>query len=82
MLKKLTLLCKTLLPLPDKHGGLADKGTRYRKRWLDLIANKEALDQLILRSHIVQCIRRYFDEAWFLEVETPVLHNNYGGAEA
>lgn len=80
--KKLTLLCKTLLPLPDKHSGLADKGTRYRKRWLDLIANEESTKKIIQRSQIVQIVRQYFERANFLEVETPVLQNVYGGAAA
>jgi lysyl-tRNA synthetase class 2 len=80
--KEVTLLCKTLLPLPDKHSGLTDKGTRYRKRWLDLITNPEAVERLKTRSFLVSKIRRYFEEADFMEVETPVLQNIYGGAEA
>jgi len=80
--KKVTILCKTLLPLPDKHSGLADKGMRYRKRWLDMIVNKPAFDKLVLRSRIVQRIRQYFYDNNFLEVETPVLQNSYGGAKA
>jgi len=80
--KTVTLLCKSLLPLPDKHSGLVDKGVRYRKRWLDLIANEESKERLIFRSHIVQIIRRYFEDAGFLEVETPILQNTYGGASA
>jgi len=80
--KQVTLLTKSLLPLPDKHSGLADKGVRYRKRWLDLISNKESFDVFVLRSKILKIIRKYFDESNFLEVETPVLQNIYGGAEA
>ena len=80
--KTVTLLCKTLLPLPDKHSGLADKGVRYRKRWLDLIANEESKRILILRSEIVKIARSYFERAGFLEVETPILQNTYGGAAA
>ncbi len=80
--KKVTLLCKTLLPLPDKHSGLTDKGVRYRKRWLDLITHPEVADQFRKRSQIIQCIRRYFEKNGFLEVETPVLQNVYGGAAA
>jgi lysyl-tRNA synthetase, class II len=80
--KKVTLLTKALLPLPDKHGGLADKGVRYRKRWLDLIANKDSFNVFILRSKILKIIRKYFEESNFIEVETPVLQNIYGGAEA
>lgn len=80
--KEVTLLCKTLLPLPDKHSGLADKGVRYRKRWLDLISNSHVKEQFVLRSQILKFIRRYLEEQGFLEVETPVLQNVYGGAAA
>jgi len=80
--KRVTLLCKTLLPLPDKHSGLADKGTRYRKRWLDLIANPDQVHIFQMRSRILQLIRQYFDRMGFMEVETPVLQNAYGGAQA
>ncbi len=80
--KKVILLCKTLLPLPDKHSGLSDKGVRYRKRWLDLITHQDVLDQFKVRSRILQWIRKYFDAHGFLEVETPVLQNVYGGAQA
>lgn len=80
--KEVTLLCKTLLPLPDKHSGFTDKGTRYRKRWLDLITNPESVEKLKTRSFLVSKIRKYFEEADFMEVETPVLQNIYGGAEA
>lgn len=80
--KKVTLLCKTLLPLPDKHSGLTDKGVRYRKRWLDLISNPECFKTFKLRSQILQIIRKYMEHHHFLEVETPILQNIYGGAEA
>ena len=80
--KKVTLLCKTLLPLPDKHSGLADKGMRYRKRWLDLIANEEVRETFKMRSEILRAVREFFYQNEFLEVETPVLQNIYGGAEA
>ncbi len=80
--KKVTLLCKTLLPLPDKYAGLADKELRYRKRWLDLICNPEVKQTFLLRSQILKEIRHYFDQAKFLEVETPILQGIYGGAEA
>jgi len=82
LVKRLTLLCKTLLPLPDKHAGLADKGVRYRKRWLDLIANDESFESLALRSKMVFILRKVMHSYGFLEVETPVLQNIYGGAEA
>ena len=75
--KEVTLLCKTLLPLPDKHKGIADKGTRYRKRWLDLISNPEVSEQLRLRSRLFALIRKYCEEYGFLEVETPTLQNIY-----
>lgn len=80
--KKVTLLCKTLLPLAEKHSGLADKEIRYRKRWLDLITNPEVRDTFRMRSQILRLIREYFEENLFIEVETPVLQSIYGGAEA
>ncbi|MFI0434278.1 MAG: lysine--tRNA ligase [Parachlamydiaceae bacterium] len=80
--KEVTLLCKTLLPLADKHGGLADKELRYRKRWLDLISHSEVAQLFRTRSHIMHQIRNYFQEHQFLEVETPILQSIYGGAEA
>lgn len=80
--KKVTLLCKSLLPLPDKHAGLADKGTLYRKRWLDLITHEEVVKRFQLRSEIIKFIRTYLDKQAFLEVETAVLQNVYGGAAA
>ena len=80
--KKITLLCKTLLPLPDKHSGLSDKGVRYRKRWLDLISNNDTISIFQKRSKIFRLIREYFEKIGFMEVETPVLQNMYGGAQA
>ncbi len=80
--KKVTLLCKTLLPLAEKHSGLHDKEIRYRKRWLDLISNDEVRDTFQKRSKILSQIRKYFEEQGFIEVETPVLQSIYGGAEA
>lgn len=80
--KKVTLLCKTLLPLADKHAGLADKELRYRKRWLDLIMNLDVQQTFRTRSNLLRLIRNTFEEANFLEVETPVLQSLYGGAEA
>lgn len=80
--KQVTLLCKTLLPLPDKHAGLTDKEQRYRKRWLDLISNEEVKESFLLRTQILRFIRKYFDDAHFTEVETPILQSVYGGAEA
>lgn len=80
--KKMTLLCKTLLPLAEKHAGLADKELRYRKRWLDLITNEDVRKTFKIRSLILHNIRDYLHEKGFLEVETPVLQSIYGGAEA
>jgi lysyl-tRNA synthetase class 2 len=80
--KEVTLLCKTLLPLPDKHSGLVDKGVRYRKRWLDLITHHDVVETFQMRSRILHIIRKYFEKNGFLEVETPVLQNVYGGAQA
>lgn len=80
--REVTLLCKTLLPLADKHSGLADKELRYRKRWLDLISNHDVQERFRKRSQIFRHLRDYFEAHGFLEVETPVLSNIYGGAEA
>lgn len=80
--KKVTMLNKTLLPLAEKHSGLADKEIRYRKRWLDLISNEDVRDTFRNRSKIISMIRDYFEEDDFIEVETPVLQSIYGGAEA
>lgn len=80
--KKLTLICKTLLPLAEKHSGLADKELRYRKRWLDLIMNEEVQQTFRTRSQILRLIRDYCESEKFIEVETPILQSIYGGAEA
>jgi len=80
--KRVTLLCKTLLPLAEKHSGLHDKEQRYRKRWLDLISNQEVRQTFRTRSKILRLIRDYCEDLGFLEVETPVLQSIYGGAEA
>src|SRR3990167_694572 len=78
--KKLTLLSKSLLPLPDKHSGLSDMGVLYRKRWLDLIVNPESMERFRNRSRILLTIRNYLEKMSFEEVETPILQNVYGGA--
>lgn len=80
--KEATLLCKTLLPLADKHAGLTDKEARYRKRWLDLISNPDVHKLFRTRSEILSLIRRHMEAEHFLEVETPILQTIYGGAEA
>lgn len=82
LVNEVTLLCKTLLPLADKHGGLSDKELRYRKRWLDLISNFEVQELFRQRSIIVRMVRDYLHQKGFIEVETPVLQSIYGGAEA
>ncbi len=80
--KEATLLCKSLLPLPDKHAGLSDKGVRYRKRHLDLITSPEVIQTFQMRSKILKLTRDYLSNLSFMEVETPILQNIYGGAEA
>jgi lysyl-tRNA synthetase class 2 len=76
------LLAKALRPPPDKHHGLKDIETRYRRRELDLIASEEARELFTTRSRVVSAIRGYLDRNGFLEVETPVLQPLYGGAAA
>ena len=78
----ITHLSKALRPLPEKFHGLTDVETIYRKRYLDLISNRESFERFVTRSKIISEIRRYLDGLGFLEVETPVLHNIPGGAEA
>lgn len=76
------ILTKALRPLPDKYHGLKDIEQRYRQRYLDLIVNPESKETFILRTKIIQSIRRYLDNKGFLEVETPVMHAIPGGAAA
>jgi len=76
------LLSKSLLPLPDKWHGLVDVETRYRQRYIDLIANTEVKDLFKIRSKVITAIRQFLDNRDFLEVETPVLHPSAGGALA
>lgn len=78
----ITLLTKALRPLPDKYHGLTNVEQRYRQRYLDLISNKESFDRFMKRSQIISEIRRYLDGNGYVEVETPVLHNEAGGAAA
>ena len=75
-------MSKALRPLPEKFHGLSDVETIYRKRYLDLISNRESFERFVTRSKIISEIRRYLDAQGFLEVETPVLHNEAGGAAA
>ncbi len=77
-----TLLTKSLRPLPEKWHGLADQEQRYRQRYVDLIVNEDARDTFVMRSKIVDYIRRYFVDAGFLEVETPMMQVIPGGATA
>ena len=76
------LLTKALRPLPEKWHGLSDQEQRYRQRYVDLIVNQEVRDTFILRSRIIDYIRRYFVDAGFLEVETPMMQVIPGGAAA
>ncbi len=77
-----TLLAKSLRPPPEKHHGLTDVETRFRHRELDLIANEEVRELFMLRARVVSAVRRFLDDAGFIEVETPVLQPLYGGALA
>ncbi|MBL7053787.1 lysine--tRNA ligase [Patescibacteria group bacterium] len=76
------LLTKTFLPLPEKWHGLSDIEERFRKRYLDLLANDQVMDIFIFRSKLVELIRNFFNKKDFLEVETPILQSMAGGATA
>ncbi len=76
------LLTKALHPLPDKHAGLTDKETRYRRRYADLIVNPEVRDVFRNRTAVIQAVREFLNNRGFLEVETPILQPLYGGAMA
>ena len=80
--KEIRLHSKSLLPLPEKFHGLTNTDTRYRRRYLDLIMNPEVKDTFVKRSLILREIRNYLDSQGFLEVETPILVANAGGAAA
>ncbi len=79
---KITLLSKSLLPLPEKWHGLKDQDMRYRQRYVDLIVNPNVKDTFIKRSQILREIRKYLDNMGYLEVDTPVLHTLEIGASA
>ncbi len=79
---KVVLLSKSLKPLPEKFHGLTDTDTRYRQRYVDLIMNPEVKDTFIKRSKIISEIRKFLDAENFMEVETPMLVSNAGGAAA
>ena len=79
---EVTLLSKSLQILPEKYHGLTDTDTRYRQRYVDLIMNSDVKDTFVKRSQIISAIRRYLDGQHFMEVETPMLVANAGGAAA
>ena len=78
----ITLLAKSLLPLPEKFHGLTDLETRYRQRYVDLIVNPEVKRNFVIRSQFIKFMRNYLDERGYIEVETPVLNTIVGGASA
>lgn len=80
--QQVTLLCKSLKVLPEKFHGLVDTDLRYRQRYVDMIVNPEVREVFFKRSRIISEMRAYLDSHAFLEVETPVLHNQAGGAAA
>ena len=80
--KNITLLSKSLLPLPEKFHGLQDKELRYRQRYVDLMVNPDVKNNFLIRSKFIQFMRRYLDERGYIEVETPVLNTLAGGAAA
>ncbi len=73
---------KSLLPLPEKWAGLQDVEERYRKRYLDILSDKEVFERFILRANVIKGIRQFLDNKGFLEIETPILQNQAGGAMA
>ncbi|MFS1510814.1 lysine--tRNA ligase [Chengkuizengella sp. SCS-71B] len=79
---EVTVLSKSLYPLPEKFHGLKDVELRYRQRYVDLIMNQDVQETFILRSKIIQSMREYLNQQSFLEVETPTLHTIAGGAAA
>jgi lysyl-tRNA synthetase, class II len=80
--EKLEFLSKTLLSMPEKWHGLEDVETRYRQRYLDLIANPEVRKTFVTRSKVISSLRRQLEDAGFIEVETPMTHSLYGGPAA
>jgi len=82
LVEKLTMLSKSLRPLPEKWHGLSDVEIRYRQRYLDLIANPEVKETFVLRGRIIETIRDFLNERGFLEVETPMMQPIPGGAAA
>jgi len=82
LVEEARMLSKSLRPLPEKWHGLSDIEERFRKRYLDLVANPEVKGKFVVRSKVVSAIRAFLDQAGYLEVETPVLQPQYGGATA
>lgn len=82
LIKKWQMASKALLPLPDKWHGLQDIEETYRKRYLDMIMDKHVYDRFVIRTKIIKFIRNFFDQKDFIEVETPILQNQAGGAMA
>ena len=80
--ESLTLLAKCLKPLPEKFHGLTDTDLRYRQRYLDMIVNPEVRDTFVKRSQIISALRAFLESRGFMDVETPVLHTQAGGAAA
>ena len=80
--REITLLSKSLLPLPEKFHGLTDKETRYRQRYVDLIVNPEVRQNFEIRSAFIKYLRKFLDDRGYMEVETPVLNTISGGATA
>ena len=80
--KEMTLLSKSLLPLPEKYHGLQDTDLRYRQRYVDLIVNPEVKRNFVIRSQFIKHMRNYLDNMGYIEVETPVLNTIAGGASA
>ena len=80
--KKITLLSKSLRPLPEKYHGLTDKEARYRQRYVDLMVNPEVKKNFVIRSQFIKFMRNYLDNMGYMEVETPVLNTIAGGAAA
>lgn len=82
LVKTWEMATKSLLPLPDKHKGLQDVDERYRKRYLELIMDPEAYERFMIRTNTIRAVRRYLDNRGFMEIETPILQNQAGGAMA
>ena len=82
MIKDWCMATKSLLPLPDKWCGLQDVEEIYRKRYLDILMDKESYNRFVIRSKVVKAIRGFFDKKNFIEIETPILQNQAGGAMA